>query len=567
MSTGTEGNHRREEDELPFRWKRLTVVLILLAASVAVQASPDLVVAGIVLDPPHPVSGDVVTVLARVANVGEDATDSPFHVTATVDGVRLQSTMVPRDVEVDEEVWIEMEWVASVGVHTLEIAADEPFDRIDETRETNNSEVATILVQLGPEESSLRELRIAVAPFADSSGSGFVNVGEGVATAVASRLEEIGFRIIRPEEVRYMLQERQLDGLSIPGTITAARLLGADLLVAGNVLQFALSQRAFSLGVLSLSSAAAEIGIQADVYGLDDQALLSSAETWQREEGDTGFSIDLGWLLSWLQPEGDICSGGLLTDRQEYSWGQPVRIGFSNSGPGGWLDVEIVSSIGEFVSWRGSQYIATGECGEWEWDQRGFNGESVIPGVYHVRIRRESSILDEVSFVVRADGLSISVSEEITVGTEAFRSTLRGSALSRGLNDLSGGLTETIKRTSESFGQMDRAISSAEARVFAMSAAFAGTEPLQGRVAQILPGGEIAINVGATRGVSIGDVFEVLDVADLITDPATGSVLAFEELDVKGEIIIYDVRDLASYAHFLSPFDIEIGDVVRRVGQ
>lgn len=552
------------------RWTKIIVLLIGLGVSVAAAASPDLVIADIALTPERPVSGDIVTVAASVANVGEDATTFPFHVTVFVDGIKLPSSIVPGGLPAGEAALTETDWIASVGVHTLTVVADEPFDRIDETRETNNTRVATLLVQLGPEESSLRDLRVSVAPFIDSSGSGFVNVGEGVAASVASRLEEIGFRIIRPEEVQRVLQERQLDGLSVSGLAAASRFLGADLLVYGDVRQFSLSQRAFSLGVLSLSSATAQVGIEAHVYTVEDRALLASVEAWQQEDGDTGFSIDLGWLLSWLRPASDICSGGLRTDRDEYSWGQPVRIGFSDSEPGGWLDVEIVSSIGEFVSWRGSEYIGRGECGEWEWDQRGLDGEPVIPGVYRVRVRRDGSILDEVSFIVQTDRFSLSASEEITVGTEEFRSTLMGSALNRGLNDLSAELTESIKATAEAASRVTASVSSAEANAFAVAGRFFENfeeEPLQGRVAQLLPGGEILINVGATRGVSVGDVFQVLEVSNLITDPATGDVLAFDELDVKGEIIIDEVRDLASHARFMSPFAVEIGDVVRRVGQ
>ncbi len=553
---------------MPHRWMQLIVVLMTLGASFSAVASPDLVIGDINIEPAHPVSGDVVLVSAYVINVGEDATSFPFHVSASVNGEHLTSMIVPSGLGADDGLWVETEWVASVGIHTLTVVADEPFDRIDETRETNNLEVATLLVQLGPNEALLRDLRIAVAPFQDSSGSGFVNVSDGVAASVASRLEEIGFRVLRPEEMRQVLQERQLDTLSFPGLVAASSILGADLLVLGDVRQFSLAQRAFSLGVLSLSSASVEVGIEAHVYAVEDQALVASVESWQQEEGDTGLSIDLGWLLDWLRPANEICGGGLRTDREEYSWGQPVRVGYSNSGPGGWMDVEIVSSIGEFVSWRGSEYIGAGECGEWEWDQRGLAGESVIPGVYSVRLRRDGSILDEAWFVVQSNGFSLSISEEVTVGTEAFRSTLMGSVLSRGLNDLSAGLTESIKTAADGVGDRIAATASrAEANAFSLSRGFPEPGLLQGRVAQLLPGGKIAINVGVTRGVGVGDVFEVLEVSNLVTDPTTGDVLAFDELDVKGEIIIYDVRDLASYAQFLSGFDIEIGDVVRRVGQ
>ena len=60
-----------------------------------------------------------------------------------------------------------------------------------------------------------------------------------------------------------------------------------------------------------------------------------------------------------------------------------------------------------------------------------------------------------------------------------------------------------------------------------------------------------------------GDFFQVLDTVNLIVDPTTGEILSYDVIGVKGELVITDVRDLASYAVRTSSFEPAIGDIVR----
>ncbi len=85
----------------------------------------------------------------------------------------------------------------------------------------------------------------------------------------------------------------------------------------------------------------------------------------------------------------------------------------------------------------------------------------------------------------------------------------------------------------------------------------------EGQVAAILPDGRIAINIGSDAGVHTGDFFQVLDTVNLIVDPTTGEILSYDVIGVKGELVITDVRDLASYAVRTSSFEPAIGDIVR----
>ena len=50
------------------------------------------------------------------------------------------------------------------------------------------------------------------------------------------------------------------------------------------------------------------------------------------------------------------------------------------------------------------------------------------------------------------------------------------------------------------------------------------TEPIRGKVAQVLNSREIAINIGSAGGVMVGMYFDVLELED-ITDPDTGDVI------------------------------------------
>jgi len=90
---------------------------------------------------------------------------------------------------------------------------------------------------------------------------------------------------------------------------------------------------------------------------------------------------------------------------------------------------------------------------------------------------------------------------------------------------------------------------------------------LEGQVASILPNGRIALNVGASAGVAPGDVFEVLEVANVEIDPHTSEVLSYDPIDVKGEVVVTEVRDRVSYAVTTTSFTPAIGDIVRWAGR
>ena len=86
-----------------------------------------------------------------------------------------------------------------------------------------------------------------------------------------------------------------------------------------------------------------------------------------------------------------------------------------------------------------------------------------------------------------------------------------------------------------------------------------------GQVASVLPDGRIAVNVGSSSGVAVGDRFEVLAVDHLIFNPETLAVVAYDVLATKGEIRIVEVRERASYGICQGAFEPLVGDLVRFV--
>jgi hypothetical protein len=87
----------------------------------------------------------------------------------------------------------------------------------------------------------------------------------------------------------------------------------------------------------------------------------------------------------------------------------------------------------------------------------------------------------------------------------------------------------------------------------------------EGQIAALLPNGRIAINLGASSGVTVGDRFEVLEVENLVVDPNTSEILDYEIIEVKGEIEVIEARERVSYAVTINDFAPIIGDVVRAV--
>lgn len=541
--------------------KRLSLIvsllLVLLTTGVALS-KPDLVVTDISWQPQEPHAGEEVTITATVRNVGTSDAEGRFHVRFLMDGTQIDAPSISFGLDAGRTKAVSVSWTAQLGTHTIVVEADQPFDRIDESNEANNTLPAAFVVRISPSSTSrLASLKVAVARFDDRSGSGFINVGEGVADELIAWLVKSGVRVLERSELEAVMQERGLNPAFTSDLATAGQILGADLLIIGSVTRVDVQQVSFSLGFFSVSSAAVDVAMSARLVNVYTTEIVKAVSSEGKEEGATGFSVDIGKIVALSQPAAtNVCTGGLCTDKSYYYTGETVNIGYLNPGLSAWYDIVIETSGGTPLKWLGWQFINTGGCKQWFWDQRNTLNLQMPPGMYTAKLWDGISYIAPVNFQIKpGSGPPTPLIDEIRVGSNQFDETIVGRAANSALNELVFKLIQGMEEVAPAVLATRGAL--------ALAGEAPTPEAREGQIARILDDGRIAINIGASHGVTKGDFFQVLDTTNLIVDPATGKVLAYDVLDVKGEIVITEVRDLVSYGVQTSEFVALVGDIVR----
>ena len=538
------------------RARFISLLLLLGLVSIGASALPDLVVSEIGIEPSHPQAGQSVFIEATISNHGYSAVENPFFVRFFVDGREIAVQSIRGSLRSGDSKRVSVEWLAVAGPHTLSVAVDPPIERIDESDETNNTEMRILNVSLSAEaEAAIGSLKVVVAPFEDLAVSGFVRVGQGVADKLIERLVATGIRVLERSELEAIMQERALNPALTTDVAMAGQLLGADLLIAGSVTDVSVRSSTLRLGFLSFSGAEVDVSLSARLIDVYSSRIMNIVPADGHAEGTTGFSVDLTGLLSLLRVDSsDICGGGLQIVRSWYNVGESIPIGYRNPSVSEWFSIEITTGTGSFVKWLGWQYIGTDDCAVWYWDQLNVAGLQISPGVFSAKLWDGAAYVAEVSFQIRP-GVSLTAPpvSEITVGTAQFEETVVGSALNSAIDDLANGLIGALEDVSPIL---------AEGRA---SAQFAEPVALakEGQIAAILPDGRIAINIGASSGVTHGDFFEVLDVINVIVDPQSLEILDYDIRGVRGELVITEVRDRVSFGVLTSDFEPIIGDIVR----
>ena len=543
--------------------KRLTVwasLVFVFFATTAALATPDLIVADLSLSPGQPQAGERVTITATIKNAGTSDADRSFTVLLSIDGEEIETTSVPLGIDRGRSKSITFEWSAEVGTHTIVAEVDRPFDRIDESDETNNALVASLVVPIGTSSSHLAELKVAVARFEDRSGSGFINVGEGVADALIERLVNSGIRVLERSELEAVMQERGLNPALVGDLSTAGQILGADLLIVGSVTDVNVQQATFSLGLFSISSASVEVSMSARLVNVYSSEIMRAFSVEGQEEGATGFSVDIGKIIALSQPAPvGVCGGGLVTDKFSYSLGETVHVGYRHAGASDWYQVHMYTGGGTWLRTLNWQFLNAGDCGEWFWDQQDGFGIQMSPGTYTAKLYEfgSSSYVAATGFQIGPGGGFIGpLFDEITVGSTQFDETIVGKATDTALNRL---VTELIR------GMQEVAPSVVATRGEASASAYTLAPIREGQVAAVLSDGRVAITIGTSAGLSRGDFLEVLHTENLVLDPTTGAVLAYDILGVKGELVLVEVRERVSYGVKTTEFDLLIGDIVRLI--
>jgi len=540
------------------RFIPLIALSIGLFVTGVVHAESDLIVIDIALQPESPVAGETVTIAATIRNGGVHDVDGAFHVRFAVDSMQVETPMVPFGLDAGHSETVSATWRAEEGTHTIVVEVDQPFDNIDEADETNNALVATLVIPMSPTLTTGHSaLKVAVARFDDRSSSGFINVSEGIADALVERLANRGVRVLERSELEAVMQERSLNPFVTHDLASAGQSLGADLLIVGSVDRVAMQQSSLSLGLLSVSNASVEMGISAQLVNVHTTEIEKVVSAEGKEEGTTGFSIGKQEVIA-RSPLGadEVCLGGLRTTMRRYSIGETVHIGYRNPGKASWFTVEVNTMVGQFIKWLDWQYVAAGDCGKWLWDQRDMWNTQMSPGMYIAKLWDGVAYIATVSFQIKlGSGLTLPPLEEITVGTSQFADTIVGKATDGVLDQL---VSELLRGVEEVAPRIATARGAPSREEFLPG-------PMEGQIARLFPDGRVVINLGASSGVSKGDFFQTLDTEDLVIDPTTGVILAYDIVEVKGEIVIVEVRDRVAYGVKTTDFVPLVGDVVRLV--
>ena len=529
---------------------------IVLLATVLGVATPDLIVSSIGLSPENPVVGQMVTITATVENIGTSDAQERFSARFLMDGIQVDAPSIPFGIDAGRSKDVSINWQAIPGMHTITVEVDQPFNRISEANEDNNSQTITFPVSIDQTTSALAHIKIAVARFEDRSGSALINVGQGVADELIGHLVRSGVHVLERSELEAVMQERGLNPAIQSDLITAGQLLGADLLVVGSVTKANVQQQAVSLGFFSASSASVNIAMSARLVNVYTSEIIDAVSAEGSASGSTGFSINIGKILAGTQPTGaNVCVGGLRSDKSYYYVGETIHLGYRNAGAAGWFGVEIDTIGGAFIKMLDSnQFINNGACGEWFWDQRGPGGVQLSPGLYIAKLWDGMSYVATINFQIRPGTGPVTPLSEITVGSGQFDETIVGKATNSALDQLVSRLINSMENAAPAILAARSASGAAQAPM---------TAPRAAQVAAILSDGRIAINIGTDAGIHKGDFFQVLDTVNLVSDPVTGEILSYDVIGVKGEIVITDVRDRVSYAVRTSDFDPTIGDIAR----
>lgn len=276
---------------------------------------------------------------------------------------------------------------------------------------------------------------VAVAPFANHSGSFLLNLEDGVAGMLVEKLEGMGYLVIPPGAMRSWIVQRGLPVWDQNSWRQAARELGGQAFLAGTIDSLTTNRITISLGFIVVSGISSQAQLSLVVEDLLAQASLARLQGRGEGEGEAKLSFDLGALLTW--PSG-VCTGGFKSSQVAYHPGEPVLIGYLDPAPPGNFYIVIHPQGAPTPSWTSGVVTSSGAspCVSWTWNQM-FGWIPAGPGTYQAELYQlpGPALVDSLTFSILPGPPSPWV-VEITAGEEAFSTTPWYQALNEALDEM-----------------------------------------------------------------------------------------------------------------------------------
>lgn len=541
----------------------LIALSLLITGSLGVIAvgAPDLVVTRLEISPPNPEPGNQVEISAQVENRGYSDTQR-FYVRLYVNGDRQDYKPIAFGLDAGEDDTVTFSWTAQPGQNELKIVVDDPFNRVTELNEDNNSLTRILTVSQPAVGPSATDLNVAVVSFEDKSNSGFANVSNGLADMLTEKLVNSGFNVLERQEIESILFERQLNPSNTSALAEASSLAGADAIVAGSVTNIDISKSRISLGFVSVTGATVRVNMTYRVISTYTGEILSADSATGKAEGQTSASFDMGALISSVsQVSSNVCVGGFRTNKNVYAQGEVITVGYLDNNAPSTFTIQFYNSLGSpigppmFSNYKST--VPSNNCVTWSWNP----SPSLTPGNYSVKLYDSwSSLITTKNFTVSSGASPPAWVNRITFGTKEFSDSIVGEAVEKALSTASADLAGTLNNSASTL-LAQRGKTSGDKN--------GGKKPqeLKCRVVS-LTGTNIVIlggvtgNCGKDEGVKEDDIFYLFS-AESVKDPDTGELIEIipKTEEPKGKVVIINIYENVCRGQLIGNFEAEEGDL------
>ena len=523
---------------------------------------PDLVVNDLELSPSNPSPGEEVQISAQISNQGTSGTGR-FYVRLYVNEKKYDYKSISFGLDARETDTVNFSWTAEAGRTELKVVVDDPFDKIQEGNENNNSYTKTIKITRPAGGDARSELTVAVVSFKDESNSGFANVSDGVADMLVERLVNSGFNVLEREQIESVLFEQQLNPSINSELARASRIAGADALIVGSVTGIDIRKQQINLGFISVTGATVKVNMSYRVISSYTSQIIAADSETVEAEGQTDASFKLGTLLNSVsQVNINVCAGGFRTNKNAYAPGEVINVGYRDPGPPSSFAIRFYNSTGPIGPNLISTFKSTSpgnSCVTWNWNPP----SPLPPGNYSVKLYPwpPLSVIATKNFSVSAGASSPSWVGEITFGTKQFEDSIVGDAVEEALDKIASNLSFSLNSNASMLINQRGQAPEEEAEE--------GGErgELKCQVISVQADNRVVLagvkgNCGRSEGIEEDDIFYMYS-AESFTDPNTGELIEIipKTEEPKGKVIVLSVFENLCRAQTIGNFMANEGDL------